>query len=120
MGGQAFFTFTKAGGINGHFKKKPITALKNLPHPDHSAIVADVFNMPFKKNSFDIIIASEVIEHVFDPKLFIEKISAVLKPGGKLILLTPYNETIIYHLCVHCNNPTPANAHLHSFNEKIS
>jgi 2-polyprenyl-3-methyl-5-hydroxy-6-metoxy-1,4-benzoquinol methylase len=63
-------------------KKKPVTALKNFPHPNHSAIVADVFNMPLKKNSFDTIIASEVIEHVFDPKLFIEKISTVLKPGG--------------------------------------
>jgi len=99
-------------------KTNPIKALQNLPHPNHSAVVADVFKMPFKENTFDIIIASEVIEHVFDPTLFVEKLLEVLKPGGKLILITPYNEKIVYHLCVHCNKPTPANAHLHSFNEK--
>ncbi|MGG9971888.1 class I SAM-dependent methyltransferase [Ferruginibacter sp. SUN002] len=96
----------------------PIRVLKENPSDNHAAVVADVFHLPFAKNSFDAIIASEIIEHVYDPKLFIEKLVAVLKPGGKLILATPYNETLVYHLCVHCNKPTPANAHLHSFNEK--
>ena len=96
----------------------PIRVLKENPSENHAALVADVFHLPFANNSFDAIIASEVIEHVYDPKLFVEKLIAVLKPGGKLILATPYNETIVYHLCVHCNKPTPANAHLHSFNEK--
>lgn len=96
----------------------PIRVLKENPSENHAAVVADVFHLPFADNSFDAIIASEVIEHVYDPKLFVEKLITVLKPGGKLILATPYNETIVYHLCVHCNKPTPANAHLHSFNEK--
>ncbi|MES2431963.1 MAG: class I SAM-dependent methyltransferase [Bacteroidota bacterium] len=96
----------------------PIRVLKENPSENHAAVVADVFHLPFKQNTFDAIIASEVIEHVYDPKLFIEKLVSVLKPGGTLIMATRYNETIIYHLCVHCNKPTPANAHLHSFNEK--
>ncbi len=98
--------------------KNPIRVLKDNPNENHVAIVADAYHLPFKKNSIDAIIASEIMEHVYDPKLFIAKLGEVLKPGGKLIVTTPYNEKIEYFLCVHCNKPTPKNAHLHSFNEK--
>ena len=30
----------------------------------------------------------------------------------------PYKERIRYTLCIHCNQPTPWNAHLHSFDRK--
>jgi 2-polyprenyl-3-methyl-5-hydroxy-6-metoxy-1,4-benzoquinol methylase len=97
--------------------KNPIKVLKDNPNENHAAVVADAYHLPFKKNSVDAIIASEVMEHVYDPKLFISKLGRVLKPGGKLIITTPYNEKIEYFLCVHCNKPTPKNAHLHSFSE---
>ncbi len=97
--------------------RNPIQAIKKHPHPRHEALIADVYHMPLKGNSIDCIVASEIMEHVPDPALFIEKLLFVLKPGGKLIITTPYNEQIEYHLCVHCNHPTPAHAHLHSFNE---
>lgn len=92
-------------------------ALLNKPHVNHSGLVADVFHLPFQKDSFDSIIASEIIEHVYDPKKFIACLFDVLKPGGELIITTPYNEQIPLYLCVHCNKMTPKNAHLHSFND---
>lgn len=92
-------------------------SLLNEPHPNHSGIVADVFHLPFKKNSFDSIVASEVIEHVYDPKKFIECLFQILKPDGELIITTPFDEKIPLYLCVHCNKSTPKNAHLHSFND---
>jgi 2-polyprenyl-3-methyl-5-hydroxy-6-metoxy-1,4-benzoquinol methylase len=98
--------------------KNPAEALKKNPSEYHAALVADVLSLPIKDNSVDVIIASEVIEHVADPKKFIEKLLAATKQGGKIILVTPYNEKIIYHTCVHCNNPTPSNAHLYFFNEQ--
>lgn len=98
--------------------KNPIQVLKENPSENHAAIIADVFHLPFRKNSIDAIIASEIMEHVYDPNLFVRKLLEVLKPGGKLIIITPYNEKIEYNLCVHCNRPTPRNGHLHSFNEK--
>ncbi len=85
---------------------------------NHSGLVADVYHLPLKPNSIDCIIAAEVIEHVIDPKLFIEKLYHVLKPSGTLIITTPFKEKIEYYLCVHCNRPTPKNAHLHSFDEE--
>jgi 2-polyprenyl-3-methyl-5-hydroxy-6-metoxy-1,4-benzoquinol methylase/uncharacterized protein YbaR (Trm112 family) len=98
--------------------KNPAKVLKENPGENHAAVVADAYHLPFKKNSFDAIIASEIMEHVYDPKLFISSLMEVLKPGGTLVITTPYDEKIEYFLCVHCNNPTPKNAHLHSFNEK--
>jgi 2-polyprenyl-3-methyl-5-hydroxy-6-metoxy-1,4-benzoquinol methylase len=95
----------------------PVKALKQSPNENHAAIVADAYHLPFKNNSIDCIIASEVMEHVVDPKLFIKKLLEALKPGGKLIITTPYNEKIEYYICIHCNKPTPKNAHLHSFNK---
>jgi len=95
----------------------PIKALKMYDYPNHAAVIADAFYLPFKNNSIDCIIASEVIEHVPDPARFIKSTISKLKSGGKLILITPYNEKIEYYLCIHCNKPTPKNAHLHSFNE---
>jgi 2-polyprenyl-3-methyl-5-hydroxy-6-metoxy-1,4-benzoquinol methylase/DNA-directed RNA polymerase subunit RPC12/RpoP len=94
-------------------------ALKKFPFDHHSAIVADAFHLPFRKNTFDFIIASEIIEHVHDPKTFILNLFSILKPGGKLIITTPYKEKIQYSLCIHCNKPTPVHAHLHSFDEEI-
>ena len=96
----------------------PVRVLKENPGENHAAIVADAYYLPFKKNTFDAVIASEIMEHVYDPKLFISGLMEVLKPGGRLVITTPYNEKIEYFLCVHCNRPTPKHAHLHSFSEK--
>lgn len=84
---------------------------------NHLAVVADAYNLPFENESFDCIIASEIIEHVSDPTLFLESLLKALKKDGLLIVSTPYNEKINYYLCVHCNKVTPQYAHLNSFNE---
>lgn len=95
----------------------PVRIHKKVASDNHMGLVADVFQLPFAENSIDAIVASEIMEHVPDPTAFVQKLFTVLKPGGRLIITTPYNEKLQYHLCVHCNNPTPAHAHIHSFNE---
>jgi SAM-dependent methyltransferase len=88
------------------------------PFVNHYSILGDANNPPFKQDSFDCIIASEVIEHITEPQIFISSLIKLLKPGGKIIISTPYKEKIQMSLCIHCNKPTPRNAHLHSFDEK--
>ncbi len=95
----------------------PIKATKNTPYPTHYGLVADVYELPIKDASIDCIVASEIIEHVSDPKRFLGALFSALKPGGKIIVTTPYNERILESLCIHCNHLTPHNAHLHSFTE---
>jgi ubiquinone/menaquinone biosynthesis C-methylase UbiE/uncharacterized protein YbaR (Trm112 family) len=96
----------------------PVKAYETYNNAYHAAVVADAKHLPFKNDSFDTIVAAEIIEHLTVPKIFIAEWLRVLKPGGSLIIETPFNEKIVYHLCVHCNCPTPANAHLHSFNKE--
>lgn len=93
-------------------------AMEVVPSPNHAALVADVYHLPFLENSFDVIVASEIMEHLFDPELFVKNLVYILKSDGKLIITTPYNETLEYNLCVHCNKLTPRNAHLHSFDKE--
>ena len=45
--------------------------------------------LPFKKNYFDLIWCSEVIEHLDNPKKSLNDFRRILKKNGKMILTTP-------------------------------
>ncbi|NJC26003.1 class I SAM-dependent methyltransferase [Neolewinella antarctica] len=92
-------------------------ALARVPSEHHVAVRGDVLSLPFKDESFDVVISSEVIEHVPYLPGYLDNVLRVLKPGGRAILTTPYDEKIQYSLCIHCNRSTPQHAHLHSFRE---
>ena len=51
--------------------------------------IADATKIPFKDNTFDIVIIADVIEHIKDEDKAIEEIKRVLKPGGYFIASTP-------------------------------
>ena len=42
-------------------------------------------------NEFDVVISSEVIEHLYDPRTFLHNAHSIMKKGGTLILTTPYH-----------------------------
>ena len=44
---------------------------------------------PAESNSYDVVIAGEVIEHLIDTDHFLKEIKRMLKPGGMLIITTP-------------------------------
>ncbi len=96
----------------------PRKALQLYPFANHCAVVADAMVLPFPNAVFDCIIASEIIEHLPDPAGFVTELLRVLKPGGRLIVSTPYKEKLRYVLCVHCNQRTPLHAHIQSFDEE--
>lgn len=43
-----------------------------------------------ERRSFDAIVSIEVIEHLYSPRQFARRAHAALRPGGLLILTTPY------------------------------
>lgn len=49
----------------------------------------DSEKLPIKNSSIDLVVCSEVLEHLFFPEKIIGEIQRVLKPGGKLILTVP-------------------------------
>ncbi len=47
-------------------------------------------DLPFENNSFDSIVCFEVLEHVFEPEKIVNEMFRVLKPGGSILLTTPF------------------------------
>lgn len=51
--------------------------------------IEDGAKMPFPDSMFDLIVAGEIIEHIYDTDFLLEEIKRMLKPGGKLLVSTP-------------------------------
>ena len=51
--------------------------------------VADLAQLAAARERVDVVIATEVIEHLSDPKGFLAQAAALLEPGGALIVTTP-------------------------------
>jgi 2-polyprenyl-3-methyl-5-hydroxy-6-metoxy-1,4-benzoquinol methylase len=49
--------------------------------------------LPGRDDSFDVVVAPEVIEHLENPRFMIREIFRVLRPGGTAIVTTPNNES---------------------------
>lgn len=49
----------------------------------------DLENQTFEDNSFDLVITSDVMEHVYDPEKAFKEIHRTLKPGGAHIFSVP-------------------------------
>lgn len=52
-------------------------------------ICASATKLPFRSNFFDIVLATEIIEHLSRPKLMLAEVQRVLKPRGRVIISTP-------------------------------
>jgi SAM-dependent methyltransferase len=51
--------------------------------------VSDILNIPVKDSFADVILCTEVIEHVKYPIAVIQEFQRILKPGGKLFITAP-------------------------------
>jgi ubiquinone/menaquinone biosynthesis C-methylase UbiE len=60
-------------------KRPPRLALAN----------SDACKLPFKANTFDVVVSFETIEHLADPETLLAEISRVLKPGGVCVCSSP-------------------------------
>jgi len=58
--------------------------------------IGDIENMGTLHNEFDIIINTDVIEHLVAPKEFMRSLYRALKPGGLAIITTPnFNNSLV-------------------------
>jgi len=59
-------------------------------HPEHAEVRRwNLEDPPDFPDKADVVLMLEVIEHLWNPKLCLEHVSAALKPGGHIILTTP-------------------------------
>lgn len=50
---------------------------------------SDILNIPVQNSSFDVILCTEVLEHVPEPIAGIREMARILKTGGKIIITAP-------------------------------
>jgi ubiquinone/menaquinone biosynthesis C-methylase UbiE len=101
--------------LSDHNLKK----IKNISNGKTFPVNGDAYHLPFINDSIDLIMISEVIEHLGHPLEGLKEMARILKPDGKLVVSVPYKEQISYQICIHCNKPTPTHSHLHSFDRII-
>lgn len=71
-------------------KKALIAASKQVKNKSMKLISGDIMSMPFKDESFDKIVCSEVLEHLRDDKNALIEMKRVLKKNGILCITVPH------------------------------
>lgn len=67
-----------------HDERYKMSAYKNVDF-----IRADAVNFPFEDNSFNGILAAQLLEHLADPEVFLKEVFRVLKVQGKALITLP-------------------------------
>lgn len=75
------------------YRTQDFTGLQNeqLRYGEYGAIdyVSDASAIPVEAASFDVVLCTEVLEHVPHPEQVVAEFSRILKPGGRLLLTAP-------------------------------
>ncbi len=61
------------------------------------SVAGDAEFLPFKDSSFDVVVCSDVLEHVLNPQAVIKNIYQILREGGKLFLVVPWKEDLSFY-----------------------
>lgn len=80
-------------------------------------VKANAYALPFENESFDVVCAMDVLEHVEEPSLLIQEASRVLKPEG-LFFFHTFNRNFLSYLVVikgvdWCVPNAPKNMHVY-------
>jgi SAM-dependent methyltransferase len=68
----------------------------DLPgNPDAEIEIRHNGTVPVEDASFDIVLSTQVLEHVRDPRLYLSECFRVLRPGGRMLLTT--HGVFVYH-----------------------
>lgn len=70
------------------------TAAEHVRRQGFEVFCGELEKADYQDGYFDVVIASEVLEHVLDPKALLESVARVLRPGGLLWATTPHGRGI--------------------------
>jgi len=95
-------------------------AKRNNPDVTFELLAPDG-SIPALDNTFAAVWCTEVIEHILDIHLFLSEVRRVLKPGGILILTTPYHgflKNLLIVLLKFDRHFNPEYSHIRFFDKK--
>ena len=83
---------------------------------DASVVMANAENLPFR-DAFDLVIATDILEHVLNVGDFMISMRVSLTPGGRLVVRVPYKDRMLQYArlngcrydLVHLRNFTESN-----------
>jgi 2-polyprenyl-6-hydroxyphenyl methylase / 3-demethylubiquinone-9 3-methyltransferase len=72
------------------FSPAAVEVARRLLEPYHhaEAVVSDIEAIPCERETFDVVVSLDTIEHVPHPSRAVAELVRVLRPGGKLVLTT--------------------------------
>ena len=62
-------------------------------------VVDDIQASKFEDGTFDLVLCSEVLEHVLNPEIALKTIARILRPGGIAIITTPQKYSLMELSC---------------------
>lgn len=65
-------------------------AIAQLPE-DIKGVVATLPKIPFSEHSFDVVVGTEILEHIDDDQACVQEVVRVLRPGGRAYFAVPNN-----------------------------
>lgn len=93
------FLLTELGQQSGYeyvgldIARGALPQIEKTGHEDF--ILGNAQRLPFVSNSFDVVVASHLIEHLHDSESLLRECHRVLKDGGQLILATPNGPSLL-------------------------
>ncbi len=79
-----------------------VTKLQSARHRDrgtlHIAVADAERGLPFRDRTFDVVVATEVLEHLEKPERSLAEVRRVLRPGGRVYVTTPNVGALPYRL----------------------
>jgi 2-polyprenyl-3-methyl-5-hydroxy-6-metoxy-1,4-benzoquinol methylase len=70
----------------------------------------------FDDRSFDVVVMSHLIEHVYDPIAVLREAWRVLRPGGKVVIVTPNTKSLGHRIFMSHWRGLEVPRHIHIFN----
>ena len=120
------FPNLKCIGLDPHIESldkafEGLKFLESISNTKTNFLSGSAYSLPFSDDSFDLVVCSEVLEHLHDYKDAIKEINRVLKPGGQFLASVPaeFPEKICWLLSEDYQNQPGGHLRIFKKNELI-